>query len=142
MNDQGKPAYPTIKIDFLAWFASCLSILALGIGMWAFRAISDFFLRHHVLAITFKTTRLHAYLVSLTRDTWAIRDFLIEYVAPSLVGLGLASLILLGMKRRREIRRYTVAWTAIRLGWVAFLLSVFDLVVLVFIYIIAILRIY
>ena len=142
MNDQERSEHPAIKIDFIAWFASCLSILALGIGMWAFRAISDFFLRHHVLAITFKQTRLHNYLVRLTHDSWAIRDFLLQYVAPSLIGFGLASLILLGMKRRREIRRYTVAWASIRLGWVAFLLSGFDLVVLVFIYIIAIFRLY
>jgi hypothetical protein len=142
MNDQGEPVQPAIKIDFLAWFASGLGILALGIGMLAFRAISDFFLRLHLLAISFKSTRLHDYLVCLTRDAWAIRDFLSQYVVPSLIGFGLASLVLAEMKRRREIRRYSIAWASIRLGWVGFVLGGFDLAILVFIYLIATLRIY
>ena len=130
------------KINPLACITFLLGLVSLYFGMLAFQRMSDFFLRHYVLkmADSYHNT-LHAYMVCVTRDSWAIRDYLTRYVAPSVIGFTIAALTWFGMKQpRSSASRCSLTSTAIRFPLLGFYLNAFNVSALAVLYILAYFR--
>ena len=123
------------KFEPLACLSLALGLLSLSFGMWAFRKISDFFFRCFIMIYNRYLSRLYDYMATLVHEGWAVRDFLVEFLAPSLIALTMAVLASVAIKRRANAApKASVGYAALRFSRLCLLLGGFDTVVLVLIY--------
>jgi hypothetical protein len=126
------------KINPAAFLGLCMGAISVTLGMWAFKKISDFFLRLHVLGGHENKYHhmLYDYLSIMIHGGWATRHFFSEFVAPSLIAFGFAALALASLKGSRgAASRHSIAWAAIRFSWLGTLLNGINLIALISIYV-------